>query len=200
MSVRIRREVVVTPDAQRPGEILLRSPGVGTYGSAPLVGEVLVGGSRVGRLKVLGRTLDLILPTGTTGRVAERALANRQDPVGYGEALLRLVPVEALEAGNGIVTAVDEARKGLPEGSFGVFSPSHGMFYRRSGPDAPPYVEVGQVVESGATLALVEVMKCFSAITYGGEALPARGEITDILAVDGSEVAGDQLLFVVKPA
>lgn len=197
---RRRREALVTADPERQGELAICSPAVGVFGSAPLVGEVLVGGSRAGRLKILGRTLDLVLPAGTTGRVAERALANRWDPVEYGQPLLRLVPVEASEVAEGFVTPADEARRGLPEGSFGVFSPSHGMFYRRSSPDAPSYVEVGQIVEPGATLALVEVMKCFSAIAYGGEGLPGRAEIVEILAEDGAEVEGDQLLFVVKPA
>jgi acetyl-CoA carboxylase biotin carboxyl carrier protein len=74
------------------------------------------------------------------------------------------------------------------------------MFYRRPRPDEPAYVEVGQVVESGSTLGLVEVMKCFSAITYGGQQLPARAEVAEIRADDGAEVTADQILFVVRPA
>ena len=57
-----------------------------------------------------------------------------------------------------------------------------------------------QVVEEGATLALVEVMKCFSAISYGGEGMPPRAEIVEVRAADGAEVAADEVLFVVKPA
>jgi biotin carboxyl carrier protein len=173
---------------------------VGLYGFAPRVGEVLVAGSRAGRIISLGRTMELVVPKGVTGRVAERQLATRSDPVEYGQVLLRLVPVEASDVGEGIVSGAEKAARGLPEGTHAVTSPSHGMFYRRPRPDEPAYVEVGQVVDTGSTLGLVEVMKCFSAISYGGDQLPARAEIVEVRAEDGSEVAADQILFVVRPA
>jgi acetyl-CoA carboxylase biotin carboxyl carrier protein len=193
-------EVVVDAGQGSDGELLLCSPAVGRYGFAPRVGEVVVGGSRVGRLNSLGRTVELVVPHGVTGRVAERQLATRSDPVEYGQVLLRLVPVEASEVGEGIVTRAQAASRDLPEGTFAVTSPTHGMFYRRPRPDAPAYVDVGHVVEEGATLALVEVMKCFSAITYGGDELPPRAEIVEVRADDGSEIEADQILFVVRPA
>jgi biotin carboxyl carrier protein len=164
------------------------------------VGEVLVGGSRLGRLTNLGRTVDLVLPAGVTGRVAARVAVTRHDPVEYGQALLRLVPVQADEVGEGVVTAAEEATRGLAKGTFAITSPTNGMFYRRPSPDAPPYVEVGQVVEAGVTVALVEVMKCFSAIHYGGDDLPPRAEIVEARVEDTTEVKADQVLFVVKPA
>ncbi len=180
--------------------VLVRSPGVGVYGAAPSVGEVLVGGSRAGRLTTLGLTVDLVLPAGTTGRVAETVLTHRREPVEYAQVLLRLAPVEAAGMGEGIANSTQVARADLPEGSFAVASPTHGMFYRRSRPDAPAFVEVGQLVEIGSTLALVEVMKCFTAIAYGGEGLPPRAEVVEIRADDGAEVGADQILFVVRPA
>jgi acetyl-CoA carboxylase biotin carboxyl carrier protein len=196
--MRPRLEVLVEHGVA--GELLLLSPAVGLYGEAPRQGEVLVAGSRVGRLSILGRSVDLALGAGTTGRVAERGTANHRDPVAYGQVLLRLVPVAAAEVGGEGAQGSDEGARGLPDGSFAVLSPTHGMFYRRSRPDAPAYVEVGQVVAEGATLALVEVMKCFSAITYGGVGLPSRAEVVDIRADDGAEVHAEQVLFVVKPA
>jgi acetyl-CoA carboxylase biotin carboxyl carrier protein len=193
-------EVLVSDGEGNNGELLLKSPGVGLYGFAPRVGEVLVAGSRAGRIISLGRTMELVVPRGVTGRVAERQLATRSDPVQYGQVLLRLVPVEASDVGEGIVTGAEKAARGLPEGTFAVTSPSHGMFYRRPRPDEPAYVEVGQVVDTGSTLGLVEVMKCFSAISYGGDQLPSRAEIVEVRAEDGSEVASDEVLFVVRPA
>jgi acetyl-CoA carboxylase biotin carboxyl carrier protein len=191
-------EVIVRDGDKTDGELLLGSPAVGRYGFAPRVGEVLVGGSRAGRLTSLGRTVELLVPRGVTGRVTERQLATRSDPVEYGQVLLRLVPVEASDVGEGIVTGAEEAARDLPEGTFAVTSPTHGMFYRRPRPDEPTYVETGQIVENGATLGLVEVMKCFSAITYGGDALPPRAEIVEVRADDGSEIETNQVLFVVK--
>jgi acetyl-CoA carboxylase biotin carboxyl carrier protein len=193
-------EVLVGAGEAADGELLLGSPAVGYYGFAPRVGEVVVGGSRVGRLATLGRTVELVVPQGVTGRVAERRLATRSDPVEYGQVLLRLLPVEAAEVGEGVVSRAQAVTRDLPEGTFAVTSPTHGMFYRRPRPDEPPYVRSGQLVEEGATLGLVEVMKCFSAITYGGGELPSRAEIVEVRADDGSEVEADQILFVVKNA
>ena len=81
-----------------------------------------------------------------------------------------------------------------------VVSPTHGMFYRRPRPDADCYVEVGDTIETGGTLALVEVMKCFSAIAYGGDGLPARAEIVEIRVEDGADVSAEDILYVVRPA
>ena len=182
------------------GEVLVRSPVVGVFGAAPRVGEVLVGRGRVGRLTTLGRTFDLVLPKGAGGRVAENCLRQRREGVAHGQVLLRLVPVETGGAFEDPATAAQAAAYGLPEGAFAVTSPTHGVFYLRPGPDAPPYVEPGQVVEGGATLALVEVMKCFTAISYGGEHLPVRAVVVEARAEDGAEVEADQVLFVVRPA
>jgi acetyl-CoA carboxylase biotin carboxyl carrier protein len=190
----------IIEEGSSSGEILVRSPGVGMVSGTPRPGEVLVAGSRVGRLNVLSRTVELVLPRGHSGRVAGRVLGNRRDPVDYGGVLLRLVPVEA---GGVDEASLDPSRAtagDLPEGTFAIVSPTHGMFYRRPRPESPPYVEVGQQVEEGNTLALVEVMKCFSAITYGGEGLPPRAEVVEIRAEDNSEIQADQVLIVVRPA
>jgi biotin carboxyl carrier protein len=197
-----REPLVALVEPAPEGGILVRSPGVGVYGQTPRTGEILSAGSRAGRLTTLGRTVDLILPPGTTGRVAEHRLPNRRDPVAYGQELLRLAAVEAGDSQDDAALAGAGAgvAEGLPEGTFAVTSPTHGMFYRRASPDAPLYVEEGQVVEQGTTLALVEVMKCFSAIAYGGDDRPARAEIVQVRADDGAEVRADQILFVLRPA
>jgi acetyl-CoA carboxylase biotin carboxyl carrier protein len=193
-------DVIVNDEAQNDGELLLGSPAVGRFGAAPRIGEILVGGSRVGYLKSLGRTFELLLPPGLTGRVAERQIATRSDPVEFGQPLLRLVPVEAAAVDQDVAAGAQERSRDLPEGHFAVTSPTHGMFYRRPRPDEPAYVEPGQIVENGSTLGLVEVMKCFSAIVYGGNELPDRAEIVEVRADDGAEVRSDQVLFVVRPS
>ncbi len=185
---------------ERDGGLDVLAPAVGFFGGAPRPGEVVVGGGRVGRLVVLGRPRELLLPEGPGGRVAERTLPNHRDPVAYGQRLLRLTPLCAEPSAAVAEVGRPSSARGLPDGTLAVTSPTHGMFYRRPRPDSPPYVEVGQVVEEGATLALVEVMKCFSAITYGGPGLPPRAEVVEVRAGDGVEVRADQLLFVVRPA
>jgi len=193
-----RLEAMVEADGE--GGLRVLSPAVGLYGGAPRRGEILVGGSRAGWLSALGRTAELVLPAGATGRVTERALSDHRDPVAYGQLLLHLGPVAAGEGLDSGELTSSAAAHGLAEGCHAVVSPTHGMFYRRPRPDAPAYVEVGQTVEVGATLALVEVMKCFSAITYGGPGLPPRAEVLEVREADGAEVQADQVLFVVRGA
>jgi len=195
-----RIDVIVSDRPKDRKDLLLGSPAVGYFSSAPMVGEVLVGGSRVGRLTSLGRKIDLVVPRGVTGRVAELEAATRSDPVEYGQALLRLVPVEASGSPDAIAAANGETGGDLPEGTFAVRSSIHGMFYHRPRPDEPPYVEIGTIVEQGTTLGLVEVMKCFSAVVYGGQELPDRAKIVEVRADEGAEVKTDQILFVVRQA
>ncbi|MBB4929644.1 biotin carboxyl carrier protein [Lipingzhangella halophila] len=59
-----------------------------------------------------------------------------------------------------------------------------GVCYRRPAPDADPYVEVGDTVASGQTVALIEVMKNFSELRSEQE-----GTITKFLVEDGEEVS-----------
>ena len=78
-------------------------------------------------------------------------------------------------------------------------APSEGIFYRRPAPEAPVYVDLGAQVSTGAVLGLVEVMKCFNQIAYGGPGLPDKGEIVRILADDSAEVEFGQALFWIRP-
>lgn len=193
-----RIEAVIRADDDNG--VIVSAPAVGWFADGARVGEVLVGGSRVGRVRVLDQWVDVVLPAGTAGRVESRTVVHRREAVGFGEPLLRLVAVEGEGLEMAGPAAAASASSDLPEGAFAVTSPTHGMFYRRPKPEAPCYVEVGQVVEEGTTLALVEVMKCFSAIAYGGDGLPPRAEILEIRTADGVEVAADEVLFVVKAA
>ncbi len=75
-----------------------------------------------------------------------------------------------------------------------VASPLGGLFYSRPEPGAPPFVQLGSVVEQGATLGLVEVMKVFNAV-----AAPVRGTITDICVNETDQVAFGETLFRIRP-
>jgi len=79
--------------------------------------------------------------------------------------------------------------KGTP-----VASPIVGTFYRAPAPDAAPYVEVGQVVEKGQVLCIVEAMKLMNEITA-----ECSGEIREILVQNQQPVESGQVLFRVDP-
>ncbi len=77
-------------------------------------------------------------------------------PVGYQPAPVA-VPVAA--TGAAAVPAADTAEAGDT-----VNSPIVGTFYEAPGPEAAPYVAVGQVVEKGQVLCIVEAMKLMNEI------------------------------------
>lgn len=178
----------------------LCAPGVGRYLHAPPVGTHVAPGAPAGCLRVLRRTFDLVVPAGGGGVVREVLVSGRIPVVEYGQPLLVLgLTAEGLTTDPG-AEAEAQAGEALPEGALAVRAPTDGIFYRRPSPDQPEYVAEGEVISRGKVLGLVEVMKCFNQIAYGGEALPERARVTRILPEDGDEVRSGQILFVVEPA
>ncbi|HLP50025.1 MAG TPA: acetyl-CoA carboxylase biotin carboxyl carrier protein [Chitinophagales bacterium] len=75
-------------------------------------------------------------------------------------------------------------------------APMVGTFYRKPGIDKDPFVKVGDAVNSGDTLCIIEAMKLFNEIEFDG----AGGKIVKILAEDNSPVEYDQPLFLIEKA
>lgn len=75
-----------------------------------------------------------------------------------------------------------------------VTSPIVGTFYRAPAPDAAPYVEVGQVVEKGQVLCIVEAMKLMNEIEA-----EYRCKILKICKENAQPVEFGEALFVVEP-
>lgn len=74
-----------------------------------------------------------------------------------------------------------------------IKSPMVGTFYAASSPDAKPYVTVGQHVNSGDTLCLIEAMKMFNEVEAD-----KSGKITAILVETGKPVEYNQPLFIIE--
>ena len=81
-----------------------------------------------------------------------------------------------------------------PEGSIVVRAPMVGTFYRAPGPGAPPFVEVGQIVDDHTIVCIIEVMKLMNSIPAG-----ARGTVTHIVVDDAQPVETGQPLIVLQP-
>ncbi len=73
-----------------------------------------------------------------------------------------------------------------------VKSPIVGTFYRSPSPDDDPFVKVGDSVEKGETLCIVEAMKIMNEIES-----EYSGEVKKILVEDGEAVEFDQPLFII---
>ena len=80
----------------------------------------------------------------------------------------------------------------VPASGTAIDSPSVGLFWRAPAPGAPPFVEVGQHVAAGDTVAIVEVMKLMNHIPA-----PLDGVVTAILVENGAAVEYGQALVVV---
>jgi len=77
-------------------------------------------------------------------------------------------------------------------GAVAVVSPMEGSFYWRPAPDQPPFVAVGDRVEAGARVGLIEVMKTFTPVRAA-----QSGEVLALAVDDGGAVqAGQPVLWL----
>lgn len=76
-----------------------------------------------------------------------------------------------------------------------VKSPIVGTFYRAPAPDADPYVEVGQTVQKGTVLCIIEAMKLMNEIESD-----VAGRIVKIAVENSQPVEYNQALFLIEPA
>jgi len=74
-----------------------------------------------------------------------------------------------------------------------VKSPMVGVAYLSSEPGSPPYVTVGQSVEAGQTLLLIEAMKTFNQIKA-----TKAGTVKQILTSSGAPVEYDEPLLIIE--
>jgi acetyl-CoA carboxylase, biotin carboxyl carrier protein len=74
-----------------------------------------------------------------------------------------------------------------------VKSPIVGTFYRAPAPDAESYVEVGQEVNPGMVLCIVEAMKLMNEIECD-----VSGKVAKIMVENGTPVEYNQLLFLIE--
>jgi len=73
-----------------------------------------------------------------------------------------------------------------------VTSPMVGVAYLSSEPGSAPYVQVGQAVQAGQTVMLIEAMKTFNQIKA-----PRAGTVTRVLVANGEPVEYGQPLLVI---
>lgn len=75
-----------------------------------------------------------------------------------------------------------------------IKSPMVGTFYRSPSPEAPPFIDIGQTVEVGQVVCIVEAMKLMNEIKS-----EVKGKIVDIPIDNAQPVEFGQTLFTVEP-
>src|SRR3989338_2054887 len=95
--------------------------------------------------------------------------------------------VVAKSGSDGEKTAGNSSRKEIK-------SPMVGTFYHAPSPEAPPFIEIGQAVEIGQVVCIVEAMKLMNEIKS-----EVRGKIAEIHVESAQAVEFGQTLFSVEP-
>jgi len=76
-----------------------------------------------------------------------------------------------------------------------IKAPMVGTFYRAPAPGAPPFVEVGSIVDEDDTVCILEVMKLMNSIKAG-----CRGRVAEICVENATLVEFGSTLLVIEPA
>jgi acetyl-CoA carboxylase biotin carboxyl carrier protein len=145
----------------------------------------------VGEIKAL---IELFEHSTLTELVLERGetklILKRQPPAGQ---------IQAETVGNSLAEApappepsISAPEDETPPSGYLVRSPIVGTFYRRPSPDEDPYVEVGDRVDVGDTVCMVEAMKVMNEVR-----VERAGVVTEILVEDGAPVEYGQPLMVI---
>ena len=143
--------------------------------------------SGVSEVKIESKDLKLSVKTGASGNMvthSEPVMINTQPVV-------QNLPLESTTESVSS-QSVDIAEE---DHLITIKSPIIGTFYRKSSPDKPNFIEIGDLISEGSVLCVVEAMKLFNEIES-----EYSGKIVKILVDDSSPVEFDQPLFVIDPS
>ena len=96
-------------------------------------------------------------------------------------------------AGSGDAAGTAEASSETASDVTVVDAPILGTFYRAGAPEAPPFVQVGDIVKPGDVLCIIEAMKLMNEIRS-----EHAGEVVDIFVENGQPVQYGERLFAIR--
>ncbi|NHQ84806.1 acetyl-CoA carboxylase biotin carboxyl carrier protein [Iodobacter sp. HSC-16F04] len=149
-------------------------------------------------LRKLKKLIDLVEESGiaelevTEGEERVRITRVNQNIPAYAQPMQYQLPPAAAPAAAAPVAVAVAAEVEAQQEGFVAKSPMVGTFYRASSPEAKNFVEVGQQVNVGDTLCIIEAMKLLNEI----EADKA-GVIKSILVENGRPVEYGEPLFII---
>lgn len=153
--------------------------------------------SGVSEVELETKDVKIVIKT-PSGKKEQQVVVQAAAPTVYQPAPAAVIPQAAPAAvqeskaaeSKPPVAAADDESKYVT-----VKSPMIGTFYRSSSPDKPPFVGVGDDIEPGKTVCIIEAMKLFNEIESD-----VKGKIVKVLVNDATPVEYDQPLFLVDPA
>ena len=131
-------------------------------------------------------------------KLTVRSTARVEAPAAPQAVMMAPAPAPAALAATAPASAAPEAPAAAKEpgsgaGEFLVLAPIVGTFYEAPSPDSDPFVKVGDRVEVGQTLCIIEAMKLMNEIQA-----EEAGTVTQVLAQNAEPVEFDQPLFVIE--
>ena len=128
-----------------------------------------------------------------TGAVAAETTIVHQAPM----PAMHQAPVAAAHAPAPTAAVPVESAPAADENShlIEITSPIIGTFYRKSAPDKPNFVEIGDVIKADSVVCIIEAMKLFNEIEA-----EVSGKIVKVLVDESSPVEFGQPLFLVDPS
>ena len=104
------------------------------------------------------------------------------------------IVVERQSAADSAPKQIQEAAKVVDLKSVEIKSPMVGTFYRAPSPESPAYVELGQNVEPGQVICIIEAMKLMNEIKP-----EIKGKVLEVLVDNAEPIEFGQPIFLIEP-
>ena len=155
----------------------------------------LVSKSNLIQFKLKKDDFEITILTDKHGKSRQEESATTTVPAPVSAAVVPDTPVVAAPPADvPVPKSAQEDSAAAPSDDYKeIRSPMVGTFYRSPSPDKPPYIKVGDSIEAGDVVCIVEAMKLFNEIES-----EISGKIVKVLAEDASPVEYDQVLFLVE--
>ncbi|MEP7197558.1 MAG: acetyl-CoA carboxylase biotin carboxyl carrier protein [Saprospiraceae bacterium] len=152
----------------------------------------MVSKSDLSLFKIKDKEFELTIRTDKySGPMVHHASMPAQAPMMLNPVSYNSTPSAAIPSNTPSVAEPDQpSEKKLIE----IKSPMVGTFYRSPGPDKGPFVKIGDRVEQGATVCVIEAMKLFNEIES-----EISGTIVKVMVEDSAPVEYDQVMFLLEP-
>jgi len=150
--------------------------------------------SGVSEVELETKEVKIIIKTGSKNKEQQFVQTQVTTPV---QQVISTTPQQVMQQTTQVVAENKTPESGGTDESkyITIKSPMIGTFYRSSGPDKPLFINVGDEVDTGKVVCIIEAMKLFNEIESD-----IKGKIVKVLVNDATPVEYDQPLFLVDPS